>query len=161
MICGATSLPIDDATAARLLADGPWFCCLSAAEAHTPEDAVRDCTCWTPIHDLEQTTGIHGPADARPDQCHDCAYLATTATDPDAYPEQRERDLLFELGPDQPFICHQGMRRTIGWRHPAGHVIDAPRGAYDPPERGSLAWKADGTPADLCAVWTRINKARP
>jgi MoaA/NifB/PqqE/SkfB family radical SAM enzyme len=57
------------------------------------------------------------------------------------------------------FWCHQGIRRVVEYRHPDGRVYPVPPlaagvdGAYEPPIIDGRPYKADGTPADVCAGW--------
>jgi hypothetical protein len=164
-ICTVRDVPLTDAQVAALDPDGiGWWCCWGstlASEEDGTEASIRACTCWTPVYDLEQQPLAEtSPPSTRIEQCHDCAYLATTAADPDRYPEQRDRERLFELGPDEPFYCHVGMRRIVAWEHPAGHRIEAAQDDYASPTRGRTAFKADGTSADRCAGWARIVEAQ-
>lgn len=163
-ICSARTVPLTDAQIATLDPNGVgWFCCWDAVLEGEDGDtaaSIRGCTCWTPVYDLEQHDPEPGPPRTRAEQCHDCAYLAATGREPDRYPEQRDRDRLFELGPDEPFYCHVGMRRIVAWEHPDGHRVEAVQDDYASPVRGRTAYKADGTPADRCAGWARMVEAR-
>lgn len=115
-------------------------------------DGPTRCTCWEPIYDLKQAE----PADidAEPKQnikcCHDCAYRVGS-------PEKTrgQQEWLEEIAADgaSRFFCHQGMRRVVAWEHPDGTRIEEKPGAYDPIQHGAVAFKADGSPADLCAGW--------
>lgn len=122
-------------------------CCSSSAMR-----GPRACTCWEPVYDLDQLDiAIENlPIETRTECCHDCAYL-------NGSPE-REAGYLPELSdiagtPGHVFACHQGMRRVVEWRHPDGRTRPAGDGDYQPPIIGTTAYKADGTPADLCAGW--------
>lgn len=57
------------------------------------------------------------------------------------------------------FWCHQGMRRPLYWEHPAGVRITGSPADYDPPIEDLVPFKADGTPADLCAGWAARSRA--
>ena len=87
--------------------------------------------------------------------CATCAYRP-------ASPERRgedgyagDEDLLDELvATGSPFYCHQGIRKPVAWRHvPSGTEIPGHPGGYDPPILDAVPYKADGSPADLCAGW--------
>lgn len=53
-----------------------------------------------------------------------------------------------------PFYCHQGIRKPIAWRHPpSGTEIPGHPGGYDPPIQDGVPYKADGSPAFICAGW--------
>lgn len=102
MICGDAPGPVDPPPPA----DDTIPCCMGAAlDGHT------GCTCWEPIHDVDQAdpTG-DDTVRARRGRCDDCAYR----------PDSPEQDNPAALPVSQAFWCHQGMRRIVGWRHPDG-----------------------------------------
>jgi hypothetical protein len=86
--------------------------------------------------------------DAREKACSDCAYR------PDS-PERAQGDDLERLVESgDVFWCHQGIRCVIEYRHPDGRVhIPEFRRDYRPPLQDARPYKADGTPADICAGW--------
>lgn len=128
------------------------WCCMGAA-VYGPDH----CTCWVPLFDVEQTTQLQPDAVAANVKCcHDCAYRHGS-------PERVEN------GGDPPsvpvgaaFWCHQGMRRVIAWQHPLapGLTIPAGPGDYRPAIVNGIAYRADGTVADLCAGWRACGGAR-
>jgi hypothetical protein len=87
--------------------------------------------------------------------CGDCAYR----------PGCPERE---DLGGDVPyysrsarFYCHTGMPRAVAYEHPAvGQVPASAEDDHRPFIRDGQAWKADGTPAELCAGWAVHTGAR-
>ncbi len=90
--------------------------------------------------------------------CHDCAFRpgSPERSGDERYAHSGEGELAGIAAGRNPFVCHQGMRRVLRWRHPSGAVHEEPTpDRYDPPETRYAAmpvvWKADGTPADLCA----------
>ncbi|GAA4626983.1 hypothetical protein GCM10023196_037420 [Actinoallomurus vinaceus] len=114
------------------------------------------CTCWEIVHDQPQQPLRPGlPRPPSPIRlCGDCAYRphspersgeAGYAGDADFL------DDLVEIG--QPFYCHTGIRRVLVRRHPAGVEVPGHPGDYDPPIHDGVPYKADGSPADLCAGW--------
>lgn len=119
------------------------------------------CTCWVPQYDLEQATPIlvagRGDVATRTGMCHDCAYRpgSPERSDGDGYMQE----VLYDLARGgEPFYCHQQMRRPVRWLHPDGRVADADPKDYQPPidRQTGVAYKADGTPGDLCAGWAAI-----
>lgn len=132
-----------------------WGCCDGAAYR-----GLDFCTCWEPVYDLEQADPIPGVPATREKCCFDCAYLQRS---PER--EQGYDDELVDITRDARFFCHQGMRRVVGWRHPGFEEIDEFRsffpdglipagdGDYRPPIVGGVAYRADGTTADLCGGW--------
>lgn len=144
-MCGLTGAPTDLPDA------GEGMCCYGAA-IHGKDR----CTCWEPVYDLEQQPVVPGlPLPPIPVQmCADCAFRPGS-------PERRGEegfagnpDLLDELVTGgQPFFCHQGIRRPVAWRHPSGAEIPGHPGGYEPPIKDSVPYKADGSPANVCAGW--------
>lgn len=135
---------------------GEGGCCWGTASG-----GPRCCTCWEPVYDLPDraapSTDI--PSNARPAMCPDCAYRPGS-------PERRgdahvsgDADQLEQIvATGQPFYCHQGIPRVTAYRHPTGALFTPPpeatAAAYEPRMRDGVPYKADGTPADLCAGWT-------
>lgn len=117
---------------------------------------------WTPVYDLDQADP---QADSQPgvkfSMCGDCAYRPRS---PERQGDDRykgDAEFLDRIVRDgHPFWCHQGMRRPVAFRNEGdGIEIPAHPGSYDPPIRGALPYKADGTVADLCAGWV-LRRAR-
>lgn len=125
------------------------ICCMGAAAG-----GFDHCTCWVPRFELVQVDdlAVADPTIVRPRCCHDCAYRPDSAewADPD-----RREELLDIPNGWSVFWCHQGMQRVVQWEHPAapGHLIPAGAGDYRPPVADSRAYRADGTPAFVCAGW--------
>lgn len=141
MICHVYAIP---EPVGRLLAELA-HCCLGAVEG-----GPGSCTCWEPEYDLDQAPIRPGQPTARTKMCDDCAFR------PDS-PERTGDDRYTHVGEDLAalpnFHCHQGLRRPVRWRHPLGIVIEADTDGYAPPIRDGVPYKADGTPADMCAGW--------
>lgn len=123
------------------------FCCAG--------DAIYDptrCTCWEIVLDM----GDQAPprADVEPEQrskcCADCAYRQGS-------PERTAgEDLPDDTG--QAFWCHDGMPKTIGWRHPDGTFIayDGDRADYHPLIIDGVPYRLDGRPGARCAGWKAV-----
>lgn len=58
------------------------------------------------------------------------------------------------------FVCHQGIRRAVKWQHPSGAIVSGHEGNYCPPIIDGVPFKADGTPADICAGWAALRLKR-
>lgn len=133
-------------------------CCAGAIE-----NGPVHCTCWEPEYDRRQVAELKPPAIAAwPTMCDDCAYRSSSPENhgDDRYTERPEHGT-------QPFWCHRGMRKVVGWRHPAGIYIEADGDYYEPPgrmlvttkfagavaERTPVPYQADGQPAKQCAGW--------
>ncbi|CRK59040.1 hypothetical protein [Alloactinosynnema sp. L-07] len=129
------------------------------------------CTCWLPVYDVDQVdpdqdaidllgAGIH--PNTRKQMCGDCAYRPGS-------PERAGHDdyagdaaMLEDLASGgQRFWCHQGMRRPTAWRHPSGATIPTADGDgnYQPPAVDGIPYRADGSPAELCAGWAARHRA--
>lgn len=114
------------------------------------------CTCWEPVYDVEQADpSLARQPETRATCCGDCAYR-------NGSPE-RDDDFGVELrdvaGDGSRFYCHVGMRRVAEWRHPSGRTLPGDPADYRPPVLGEVAFKADGTPASLCAGWAAHRRA--
>jgi hypothetical protein len=143
---------------------GEGACCIGAA-VYGPER----CTCWEPVHDLEQATpdpelvqwlaaGIQPVTRRR--MCADCAYRPGSPERTGDKGYQGDAESLHELAAaGERFWCHQGIRRTAAWRHPAGVEAPGSPAAYDPPIVDAVPYRADGTPAELCAGWDARRRA--
>ena len=112
------------------------------------------CTCWEPVYDLEQAPLIIGAPQTRTTCCHDCAYRNDS-------PERAagQTDWLVDIASSSTFACHQGMRRMIVEEHPDGRRRTIESDDYHPPIKDGVAYRADGTPADLCAGWNAHRRA--
>jgi hypothetical protein len=162
-------LPVDRSLAAQIARAvepfGPEFpadfrepdefipCCMGAIH-----DGLRGCNCWEPVFDLEQASELQdGPMELASKCCHDCAYRVGS-------PERAagEFDHLEGVAhhPGQVFLCHQGVRRVVAWRHPQLGEIPAGPGDYRPPTGADRIWRADGRPGVLCAGWGAIGDRR-
>jgi hypothetical protein len=128
-------------------------CCYGSAH-----DGPDGCTCWVPVHD-----SVQAPIDdtMEPEQrtkcCGKCAYR-------NGSPEReagRHDELIDHVYSGDRFYCHDGMRQVIEYRHPDGRTApaDAPGGEFVPHVENGVAYKADGSPADICAGWGAHRKA--
>jgi hypothetical protein len=131
---------------------GETFCCMPALDGR-PED----CTCWRPVYDVEQAPPrpMAGPQDlqARPRMCGDCAFKpgSPERTDPLMV------ETLMELPSTRtPFWCHDGMRRPVRWEHPDGRTVAGDPADWHPAQLGRVPYRADGSPALLCAGWAAL-----
>ena len=128
---------------------GEGMCCMGAAVY-----GAGRCTCWEPEHDIEQAPireDLSQPISER--MCRDCAFRSDSPerNGDSEYSHSGEGDLEEMVASPYRFVCHQGMRRRIRLRHPAGVVHEISADAYDPPQSKGLAYRADGSPAPLCA----------
>lgn len=128
----------------KQLEDRIGLCCMGVASG-----GIDYCTCWEPIYDLDQAVGLDAvtPLATRAKCCGDCAYR-------NGSPERNgdEEDWLLELpGGPATFFCHQGIRRILSYRHPSGLVLPAGSGDYDPPRSAGRVYRANGSPAEICA----------
>ncbi len=145
----------------RLEAVTGGYCCMGSAEY-----GFDRCTCWEPVYDLEQTEPNMASIElvgilTRTEMCGDCAFR------PDS--PERQGDGRYSHADDDElrslnhFWCHQGIRKPIAWRHPAGITVDCDTDGYDPPLRTigaeTVPFKADGTPGDRCAGFAAYQKA--
>jgi hypothetical protein len=114
---------------------------------------ARRCTCWVEEYSVEQSPPQDGPAAVRATMCDDCAFRCTSPErlGDERYEHSEEGEALGLAYQETPFVCHQGMRKLVRLRHPSGAVVEVGVDAYDPPTGPGVAWKADGTPADVCA----------
>ena len=130
---------------------GEGTCCEGAA-IYGPQR----CTCWAPVHDLDQAPIQPGmpmpPVPVR--MCRDCAYRPSSPERTGAAGYAGDSEFLDDLVATRtPFYCHQGIRRVVAHRHPAGVEVPGHAGEYDPPILAGVPYRADGTPALLCAGW--------
>lgn len=142
---------------------GDGSCCYGAA-IYGP----HRCTCWTPVYDLDQqpvdgqsvkllAAGVE-PVTRRL-MCEDCAYRPGSPERSGDPSYVGDADRLEEIAAADRFWCHQGIRKPVKWRHPSGVEIDAHPGAYRPPSHDGVPYRADGTPAELCAGWDARRRA--
>ncbi len=149
MICGVGDPSLPDA--------GDGVCCAGAA-LYGPER----CTCWRSLYDREQVdpVPVPGPPQVRDGMCGDCAYRPGSPEKED-HPDYRgDADQLERLAASgTPFWCHDGLRRELLRRHPSGVEHPSLPGAYDPPMRDGVPYRADGRPGLLCAGWDARRRA--
>jgi hypothetical protein len=155
---GPTDLPEEWPDEIAAIEEGWLGCCMGSAER-----GPRNCTCWQAIYDLTQNPkGVLPVAPStREEMCHDCAYRPRSperSGDPNA--RYGTEDLLTLASGDNPFWCHQGMRRIVGWFHPpTGTYRPEPdQAGYEPPQVDGVPYKADGTPGDKCAGWAKMRE---
>lgn len=138
-----------------------------AAPDDMPEDGVpccmglavgNACTCWETVYDQPQAKPKPKlPVVVRPEGlCADCACRPGAPEREDG--EHPVEELALR---NKPFYCHDGMRRAIAEVHPDGRRREVGPGNYDPPVLvgGSVPFKADGSPAFICAGWDALAKA--
>jgi len=128
---------------------GEGACCYGAIM-----NGPQACTCWQPVYDLEQQPLRPGDLGLRGSMCGDCAFRPGSperSGDPSYQGDGEFLDEIVITG--ELFACHQGVRRVIRWVHPSGAEISGHGGDYRPPLVNGRPFKADGTPADLCAGW--------
>lgn len=120
----------------------------------TVQNGPEGCTCWVAVYDVEQAEPQPGVTllDARPaaELCHDCAFRPGS---PERSEEWLREELYASADAGRPFWCHQGMRRPALWRHPDGREVAGSPDNWTPPGINGVPFKADGTPALLCAGW--------
>lgn len=136
---------------------GEGMCCIGAAMG-----GPERCTCWKAVHDHGQAEPQEGPPSIRAAMCGDCAFRKDSPerTGDRRYQHSEEGevdDLALGRG---VFMCHQGMRRKLALVHPSGARVQLDTDDYDPPVIDGRAYKADGSPADLCAgFWSARRRA--
>ena len=128
---------------------GEGACCMGAA-VYGP----RRCTCWEPVYDLDQQPVHPGEMGLRVKMCVDCAYRPNSPERRGEEGYQGDPESLDEMvATGDLFACHQGIRRPVAWRHPSGAEVPGHPAGYAPPLHDGKPYKADGSPADLCAGW--------
>lgn len=129
------------------------FCCMGMAHG-----GAELCTCWDPVYDVEQALVLDAiaPLETRTTCCDDCAYRNGS---PERSGDEEEWLLDLPARASTRFYCHEGMRRVMSYRHPSGLILPAGRGDYAPPREGDRAYRADGTPALVCAGFAAHRKA--
>lgn len=149
----------------RLPDVGDGYCCDGRID-----DGPAFCTCWTPEFDLEQqpvdqfhvqALAVGFPPPTRALMCGDCAYRpgSPERTGSEQHAGDTEALERYAAGERERFFCHQGIRRPVRLRHPSGAVIPGGDADYRPPIRDGVPWRADGTPAELCAGWAARRRA--
>ena len=134
------------------LPDTGELCCYGVA-VYGPQR----CTCWEPVYDLEQAEPVPAPMGQRKRMCADCAFRkgSPERRGDESYAHAGEvDDLPFERG----FACHQGMRRVVKLVHPSGMEIAGHPADYRPPIEKGVPYKADGSPADMCAGFCAVQR---
>lgn len=133
---------------------GDGTCCYGAAMG-----GPRECSCWRPVHDLEQATPrTELDAGVMPKMCGDCAYKPGSPErrdDPDVVASSAQLEQLVDQAVS--FWCHNGLARLTHFIHPPTGTIFTPAGtesAFQPPIIDGRPYKADGTPGDYCAGWS-------
>lgn len=139
-------------------------CCMGAA-IYGP----ARCTCWKPIYDLEQAEVDKDAVRAlaagvtpttRDTMCPDCAYRPNSPEKSGDEGYAGDSDTLEGLAArGDRFWCHTGIRRPVKWVHPSGIEIPGHAGNYMPPIVNNVPYKADGSPAELCAGWDARRRA--
>ena len=161
-VCGQRTIPLTPEQLDAIEADPEnemnW-CCAGAAM-----NGPDRCTCWVPVYSkVQRELSPEVEPGVRPEQCEDCAYRHDSAEMQD---ERAENLSAITDSDEHPFWCHQGMRYEVGWRHPLGMYVEAPRddvgaiASWAPPRRNGVPFKASGLPADKCAGWAarrRVN----
>ncbi len=126
----------------------------------TRTQGATACTCWRIVYDLDQQPlDVGAEPETRERMCVDCAYRPGSperAGDP-SY--RADADELERIAACDRFWCHEGIRKPVRWRHPAGIEIDGHPGGYDPPIVDCVPYRADGRPAGLCAGWDARRRA--
>jgi hypothetical protein len=129
------------------------------------------CTCWRPVYDHEQQPvdqtklaelAAGGPPITRARMCADCAYRPNSpekSGDPTYAGDAETLEALAVKA--ERFWCHEGMRIPTKWIHPSGAEAPGHAGSYKPPTDTALGvpFRADGTPAELCAGWDARRRA--
>jgi len=146
------------------LPDTGGGCCIGA-DVYGP----GRCTCWVPIYDLDQTTpdpmagrllaaGVYPTV--RPSMCEDCAYRPGSPEKQGDPQHAGSAEFLEHIArADEPFWCHDGMRRPVRWVHPSGASILGHEAAYAPPIVDLVPYRAEGQPGDQCAGWDARRRA--
>lgn len=134
-------------------------CCPDAVEG-----GPACCTCWTPEYDQPQTdpdpqtVAALALGEAEPPQrrlmCHDCAYRPDSPERNGDEAYDGDAAELDRIAREDRFWCHDGLRKPIAWRHPAGiRIPTVSDGDYQPPVVLGVPYRATGEPGLLCAGW--------
>lgn len=127
----------------------------------------QHCMCWETVYeDGQQEPRRDAEHLTRLKMCADCAFRPGS-------PERRDSEqavcsstdlMRIVHNPDEVFVCHDGLRRAIGWRHPNGMFVEHTERdgvvAYSPPMEGRRAYQLDGTPALHCAGLAAARRAK-
>ncbi len=117
----------------------------------------RGCTCWEPVLDVDavappETTA---PFVVRPGgRCSGCAYRRDSPErtgNPHAAAEAELLEGLAAAG--RPFWCHEGLPLAVAYTHPSGARIEGAGLDYQPVIVAGRPYRADGSPAVVCAGW--------
>lgn len=148
---GPTATPDHVVTTLAKLLD-----CCEGSRAH----GATACICWARVDDLEQQPlEVNAKVSTREHMCVDCAYRPNSPEKSGDASYRADADELERIAACDEFWCHEGIRKPVRWRHPAGIEIDGHPGGYDPPIVGCVPHKADGSPAELCAGWDARRRA--
>jgi hypothetical protein len=142
-VCGGSNYPVE-------MPDLGSPCCYGSVYS-----GPQACTCWEPVYDLEQQPPKPARPSLRTKPCDDCAYRGGSPErrgDPDYAGDADELERIVQAG--EPFFCHQGIRKPVGYQHPSGAYVKGHAASYDPPIVDGVPYRADGTAADLCAGWS-------
>lgn len=130
--------------------DEDRICCMGAA-------AMGRCTCWRTEYDVDQAeprTDLE--AATRDALCVDCAcWPDSPERSGNEHVAHDEEALDHMVVTGQTFFCHQGMRRRVAEVHPDGTRLELGGHGFAPAEVDGVPYKADGTPADVCAGYAR------
>lgn len=142
-VCGWTTGPENPPDS------GGGICCFGATMG--PDK----CTCWVPAFNFPQEPlQVNKTPSVRNQPCEDCAYSVDS---PERNSDERvtgDPALLKRIVANgEPFFCHVGMRRILHWVHQNGQTYAEGDCDYRPPIKEGIAYKADGTPADICSGW--------
>lgn len=122
-------------------------CCMGSAHR-----GPIGCTCWEEELDQPQSPDLQeGPMLQRALMCGDCAFRPDSPERTQGLGHDAE-DLEWVVDSGE-FQCHNGMAKVALFHHPDGHSKTPEGDDYRPPQRADRSWKADGTPAELCAGW--------
>jgi hypothetical protein len=148
--CGGPALWITEKENEAALADPEWVpCCWGAIN-----EGPIGCTCWVPVLAVEQPPIVVAEPTQRHTMCDSCAYRLSDPTRASAewLDDNPHRD-------DGRFYCHQGLPQPIAWVHPDGRRVETPDSAdWQETTIDGVPYRADGTPADLCAGWLAERK---
>ena len=140
--CAISGMPADLPDA------GEGACCMGTAVYGKDR-----CTCWEPVYDLEQQPLKPAGMGMRTKMCA-CPFRPSSPERRGEEDYQGDPESLDELVmTGEMFACHQGIRRPVKWVHPSGAEIPGHPAGYAPPLHDGAPYKADGTPADICAGW--------
>ena len=132
-------------------------CCMGAAVY-----GHQRCTCWREVYDQEQQPPIEGGERVVRDRCcGDCAFrMDSPERSGDTRYKHSSEDGVADLVHGRgTFMCHVGMRKIVALRHEVtGDEIPMQIDAYAPLIIDGVAYKADGTRAEVCAGQIAMRK---